>query len=241
VTSFLHPLAIAFQFVLLQHLLNSSTEIPQASMATTFSPFLITAYTSLLATSLQKTRDLSSYILEQKSHGRSRLDLTLSEINDVIAKQNNVDIAASASECGHLNTKRTDLGKSVAGVALLDAALDNYIFTVNLLGKKVEKVERQLVRFGSGPTKKMSNGVVTEGKGCGKVTKGDDKNRSEKWVAVMEMVQQIVSEIGRVAGEIEGIVKVEGDDNSDAENGFEVRDEDGEEDEDSMNDDPNMK
>jgi hypothetical protein len=209
-------------------------------MANGFSPFLITAYTSLLATTLQKTRDLSSYILEQKSHGRSRLDLTLSEINEVIAKQKNVDIAASASECGHLNTKRTDLGKSVAGVALLDAALDNYIFTVNLLGRKVEEVERQLVRFGSGSTKTMSNGVAVKGKGRGKVTKADDKDQSEKWVAVMEMVQQIVAEIGRVAGEIEGIVKVEGDDNSDAENGFEVQDEGGEEDEDSTNDDQDI-
>jgi hypothetical protein len=139
-----------------------------------------------------------------------------------------------------LNTKRTDLGKSVAGVALLDAALDNYIFTVNLLGKKVEEVERQLVRFGSGSTKTMSNGVAVKGKGRGKVTKADDKDQSEKWVAVMEMVQQIVAEIGRVAGEIEGIVKVEGDDNSDAENGFEVQDEGGEEDEDSTNDDQDI-
>jgi hypothetical protein len=53
---------------------------------------------------------------------------------------------------------------------------------------------------------------------------------------VMEMVQQVVAEIGRVAGEIEGIVKVEGDENSDAENGVEVQDEVG----DSTSDDQDI-
>lgn len=190
---------------------------------TSFSPFLITAYTSLLTTSLQKAQDLSSFLYTQKLHGRSRVDATIAKIDKVTAQQANVDTDVSASKYEDLQKQRLSLGQSVAGMAMMDAAFDNYIFDVTLLSKKIEDAKGQLEAFDtpSAKKRKRTNGTTVNLGGVGKPSRASDKGGSEKWCALMEIVQQVVAETGSLASAIEGTVRVEEDDNLGRTNGAE--------------------
>ena len=196
---------------------------------TSFSPFLITAYTSLLTTSLQKAQDLSSFLFAQKMHGRSRVDATIAKIDKVTAQQANVDTGVSASKYEDLQKQRLSLGQSVAGMAMMDAAFDNYIFDVTLLSKKIEDAKGQLEAFDTTSAKKRKriNGTAVKLNGFGKPSKADDKASTEKWNALMETVQQIVAETGSLASAIEGTVRAEEDESSGRTNGAEEKEVDG--------------
>ncbi|ERF76984.1 hypothetical protein EPUS_06852 [Endocarpon pusillum Z07020] len=183
---------------------------------TSFSPFLITAYTSLLTTSLQKAQDLSSFLCAQKLHGRSRVDATITKIDKVTAQQANVGTDVPASKYEDLQKQRLSLGQSVAGMAMMDAAFDNYIFDVTLLSKKIEDAKGQLEAFDtpSAKKRKRTNGTTVNLGGVGKPSRASDKGSSEKWCALMETVQQVVAETGSLASAIEGTVRVEDDDDN---------------------------
>lgn len=182
-----------------------------------FSPFLVTAYTSLLTTSLQKAQDLSSFLVAQKLQGRSRVDATIAKIDKVTAQQANVDTNVSASKYEDLQKQRLSLGQSVAGMAMMDAAFDNYIFDVTLLSKKIEDAKRQLEVFDTTSAKKRKriSGTAVNLGGVGKPLRAGDKGSSEKWDALMETVQHVVAETGSLASAIEGTVRVEVEEDED--------------------------
>lgn len=195
-----------------------------SSMANTFSPFLKTAYTALLATTIQKIEEIHSFLRTLKLRGYSDAHKTLDEIDDVVVRQGDLGSNTLASDCDGLYKRRLRLGRIVASMAMMDAVYDNYIFALTLVSKRADVIKERLECFDPESLKK-GNGDDISLKGDGKIASGDDKEGSDEWIMLMEMVQQVAAETGKLANKIDGIDEFDADLEPRDDNGTEDADE----------------